>query len=272
MDCRVDRGHPADPEHGFQAPLSVEHGACSGLDPLKKLGRRRHGKFIEVVTAESRPGKGRSFSVARTDPGRKRLARRRYRSGNRGARSGSGFPSISRTLRPRHGSARITGRALPCATRGKSRAHGFSAACSQRHGGSTARVRCSTSARETFIWRGQLAAALAPGSRVVCFDEHYTDRHLSELAARSPELITRGFAPRTGSTWCSARRDRARPGRCGFLGGFVQQNLDARVEACSSACRRGRRCSRCTTCMLGHYRRYRPAQLLRVIEARRAFA
>ncbi len=113
---------------------------------------------------------------------------------------------------------------------------------------------------------GQLFSMLAQGSRVVCFDEHYSDRHLSELALRSPQIVTTRVRP-------SDKFDVVLlldviehvPDDLGFLGGFVEQNLEREGKVLVSV-PAWQGLFTMHDVMLGHYRRYRPSQLLGVIE------
>ena len=123
-------------------------------------------------------------------------------------------------------------------------------------------------AGDTYL-AAQLSSELAPGSRVVCFDEHYSDRHLSELAIRTPEIVTTRVRP-------TERFDLVLlldviehvPDDIQFLCGFVEQNLNrgGRVLVSVPA---WQALFTMHDVMLGHYRRYRPSQLLEVVERSR---
>jgi hypothetical protein len=112
----------------------------------------------------------------------------------------------------------------------------------------------------------QLLPRLGAGSRVVCFDEHYDDRHLSELSLRSPELVATRVRP-TDRFDLLLLLDVIEhvPDDCEFLSGFVEQNLvhEGRVLVSVPA---WQALFTMHDVMLGHYRRYRPSQLLEVVE------
>jgi hypothetical protein len=112
----------------------------------------------------------------------------------------------------------------------------------------------------------RLSSMLAQGSRVVCFDEHYSDRHLSDLAVRAPEIVATRVRPKDHFDVVMLLDVIEHvPDDTGFLGGFVEQNLerDGKVLVSVPA---WQGLFTMHDVMLGHYRRYRPAQLLALIE------
>jgi SAM-dependent methyltransferase len=120
-------------------------------------------------------------------------------------------------------------------------------------------------AGDTFL-ATQLSSLLAPGSRVVCFDEHYSDRHLAELEIRTPAIASTRVRPADKFDLVllldvieHVPDDRE------FLGGFVRQNLAPGGKVLISV-PAWQALFTMHDVMLGHYRRYRPSQLLDVIE------
>jgi SAM-dependent methyltransferase len=115
----------------------------------------------------------------------------------------------------------------------------------------------------------QLLPRLAVGSRVVCFDEHYTDHHLSELSVRSPAIITTRVRP-TDTFDLVLLLDVLEhvADDVGFLTDLVAHNLapDGVVLLSVPA---WPILFTMHDVALHHYRRYTPSQLLRVVECSR---
>jgi 2-polyprenyl-3-methyl-5-hydroxy-6-metoxy-1,4-benzoquinol methylase len=114
----------------------------------------------------------------------------------------------------------------------------------------------------------ELLRRLADGSRIVCYDAHYNDQHLAELGG--------SFA----SSALSFMRDRPRerfdlillldvlehvPDDVGFLIDIVSQNLKPRACVVVSV-PAWQGLFTLHDVALGHYRRYRPSDIARVVE------
>jgi 2-polyprenyl-3-methyl-5-hydroxy-6-metoxy-1,4-benzoquinol methylase len=113
----------------------------------------------------------------------------------------------------------------------------------------------------------QLLQRLHAGSRVVCFDENYAERHLAELSSESPALIGTRVRPRDRFDLLLLLDVIEHvPDDLAFLGGLVTDNVHAGGSVLISVPAWPALFTRHDV-VLRHYRRYRPPELLRVVEA-----